>query len=399
MKRGSVDKVNREHLEEELNEIVHSKTIFAFDDAGVSDSLDVHCIYWVDAVYHVDTVQQVFEANVVVRYRWKLTKDQAVRYSKSPGTFKLDKYKDIHPRFKIPNLKELSEWKEYPKKFEESNGSGEVYCETSFRVVGTFMEKMELESFPFDLQDLTITLVCNVPTSIYTLVPDSREKEIGIMREKFLTMSEWSVETLSVEFTQTNASESRSRSEKSVMRIFVKIRRKWRAYFWRVIFIMAIINFCSLYVFCIGIDEPGDRGGHIFTIMLTAVAFQFVIQSELPKLPYLTFLDYYILSAYAFIGGVAVENFYLSFENNEDADLDRRIFWIDLVVWAVLHILFVLYARYCISCENSKLRSLPIERRSNIVWKVPNTPSNLVNKAYWGRASEIGFADTGEEVE
>jgi len=255
------------------------------------------------------------------------------------------------------------------------------------------MEKMELESFPFDIQDLTVTLVCNYPTSVYVLAPDPDENDIGIMREKFLTMVEWSVETLSVQFTKTEKSESRSRTEKSVMRIFLKIRRKWRAYFWRVIFIMSIINFCSLYVFCIGIDEPGDRGGHIFTIMLTAVAFQFVIQSELPKLPYLTFLDYYILSSYAFIGAVAIENFIMAFDKNDDEDKDRNIFWIDLIVWIVLHVLFIAYARYCIYIENGKLSRLPIEERSNVVWKVKNDGRKEKMSAYWGRNSvtEINY--------
>lgn len=51
------------------------------------------------------------------------------------------------------------------------------------------MEKMELESFPFDIQDLTVTLVCNYPTSVYVLAPDPDENDIGIMREKLKYLS------------------------------------------------------------------------------------------------------------------------------------------------------------------------------------------------------------------
>lgn len=388
-------KMNQKEMEE-LNELTHAKAYSPACGEVLSEPEEVDCMFYIDAIYHVDTVHQVFDANVVVRYRWRLTESQAERYLASPDTFKICKYQDLHPRFKIPNLKELQEWKDYPKKFKTTT-SNEVYCESSFRVVGTFMEKMELESFPFDIQDITITLVCNVPTNYYILTPNKKESDIGIMREKFLTMSEWSVETLSVQFTHTQKSESRSRTEKSVMRIFVKVRRKWIAYFWRVIIIMAIINFCSLFVFCIDISEPGDRGGHIFTIMLTAVAFQFVVQTELPKLPYLTYLDYYVLSSYAFIGAIAVENFIMAFNSNEDEDLDRQIFWIDLLAWIVIQVLFCIFARYCIMKENRKLTTLPIEDRSNIVWKTLNKEEYCRNSAYWGIREVI--ADEEEKKE
>ena len=47
-------------------------------------------------------------------------------------------------------------------------------------------------------------------------------------------------------------------------------------------------------------DLP-DRYGFGVTLLLTAVAFQFVVSTELPKLPYLTLLDEYIVLSFCFL--------------------------------------------------------------------------------------------------
>lgn len=349
----------------------------------------VACVFWVDAISCVDTVAQTFNANIVVRYRWHLLPHQVAKYKEDPKSYDIDKYatKEFYPRFKIPNLKVLDDWKDYPKKFKVLD-ENTVRCESSFRVVGTFMEKMELESFPFDVQDITVAVVCAYPIHIYKFVPG--ETPIGTMREKFLTMAEWDVTSLGCEFSKTDKKESRSRTEKSIMKIFVKVKRRWSSYMWRMMFIMAIINFCTLYTFCIEVDSPGDRGGHIFTILLTAVAFQFIVQTELPKLSYLTYLDHYVLVSYGFIGTVAVQCFVLAYQENDDKDLDRRIFWIDFIIWLVLHIFFTGYARYCITTENKKLRRSPRTSKDNsVVWNVGTDESSHIDDAYWGKHMDI----------
>ena len=49
------------------------------------------------------------------------------------------------------------------------------------------------------------------------------------------------------------------------------------------------------------VDDLSDRFGLTVTLLLTAVAFQFVVSSELPQLPYLTLLDEYIIMSFIFL--------------------------------------------------------------------------------------------------
>ena len=49
------------------------------------------------------------------------------------------------------------------------------------------------------------------------------------------------------------------------------------------------------------VDGLSDRFGYLVTLLLTAVAFQFVISTEMPNVPYLTILDSYIIASFCFL--------------------------------------------------------------------------------------------------
>ena len=49
------------------------------------------------------------------------------------------------------------------------------------------------------------------------------------------------------------------------------------------------------------VDDLTDRFGFVVTLLLTSVALQFVVSTELPKLPYLTLLDEYVVLGFTFL--------------------------------------------------------------------------------------------------
>ena len=81
---------------------------------------------------------------------------------------------------------------------------------------------------------------------------------------------------------------------------------------------------CSLSVFTLDKDEDlADRYGVLLTLLLAAVAFQYIINSELPKLPYLTLLDIYVLFSFAFVFFVIVCVFLgWTFEVDQEVDME-----------------------------------------------------------------------------
>lgn len=54
-------------------------------------------------------------------------------------------------------------------------------------------------------------------------------------------------------------------------------------------------------------DDTGTRLSTATTLFLTVIAFQFVVSSLLPKLPYLTITDYYVLFCLAFVSAILGE--------------------------------------------------------------------------------------------
>ena len=72
--------------------------------------------------------------------------------------------------------------------------------------------------------------------------------------------------------------------------------------------IICMIGTLSLPSFLIPIYNLADRSSINLTLLLTVVAFKLLLSDNLPKVSYFTFLDTYVLCAFAFIFFIAVAN-------------------------------------------------------------------------------------------
>ena len=78
----------------------------------------------------------------------------------------------------------------------------------------------------------------------------------------------------------------------------------------------------GLTVFGIGTNDLGARSQVSLTLLLTAVAYKFVIQETLPKVSYATMLDLYINFCFAFLFCINLANGIVSiipFDQTADA--------------------------------------------------------------------------------
>merc|ERR1719273_413039 len=134
----------------------------------------------------------------------------------------------------------------------------------------------------------------------------------------------------------------------------MKVARKWSIYFWRIGIFTMILSACSLSVFTLDKSEDlADRYNMLLTLLLAAVAFQYIINAELPKLPYLTLMDIYVLFSFSFVFlviiCVSVSGFFEvlhvpmvgSFSLD---DADQAFFYVMAGVFVVFHIWFVVKA-------------------------------------------------------
>jgi len=96
--------------------------------------------------------------------------------------------------------------------------------------------------------------------------------------------------------------------------------------------------------FFVPIDDAADRLSVSLTALLTAVAFQFNVASELPDAGYNTAIDIYIFLAFLTLFLVILENMFMSISALEDWDLyhytDSFLGFFMFGLWAIYNIYF-----------------------------------------------------------
>jgi len=118
---------------------------------------------------------------------------------------------------------------------------------------------------------------------------------------------------------------------------------------------MACLSFLSLTAYSVNVNSNiGTRLNLLITLVLTAVAFSYVVFDNLPKVPYQTILDKYILSCYFFMVCGMIESAIVGLITHGN-HIDYAFFWISLVAAIGYHLLFVWIAINARKKEEEKL--------------------------------------------
>lgn len=160
---------------------------------------------------------------------------------------------------------------------------GETYVLWNKLYDVTCRERFEVEDFPYDNQDLQIELRLNDPLTW-------NEYDLTVHMVQFhknaIRLTEW-VQNCPQIFRNSPAHKSTT--------ISLQVLRKARYYIQNIVVIMYLLSLSGLLAFSMTIDDVSGRVGNSLTLILTAVAFKFVLQTSLPIVPYNTLLDYFIM--------------------------------------------------------------------------------------------------------
>ena len=169
-----------------------------------------------------------------------------------------------------------------------------------YNMTGTFTEKFELINFPFDVQDLQISLECTDSEEVALFVPTQIQFKgdfSGFFKLEYSALQEYTVHPPFLEYYVSN-----DFVKQGQMNIRLKLERNYGIYFWSIYLMAFCTTVATLFAFSMDpVDDLTDRIGHVVTLLLTAVAFQFVISTEMPKLPYSTLLDEYITASFTYL--------------------------------------------------------------------------------------------------
>ena len=289
-----IDRVetNTRASEEEVRHIIHK------DNEVVNVSLRIT----ISRIEDIDTVKQEFTSEFFMAAVWE-----------EPNLDRRVKVEDVNwdeewdPRISFENVVEIKSLQRKHEVLPPSEGHSRN-VQLSYRVKGRFKTVFSLRGFPFDYQTLSIAVSSKwtdavVQFSHNVMIPSA------ISCSNFPDQ-EW--ELHDYVFSEIPSTDKKSFGHFSLLKYSscefkVQIRRKYSYFLYNVVLLMFLITSLSFVSFSIESSEVGERLGVCLTLLLTAVAFNFVVSGSLPPVSYLTLLDKYVLGCLLFIFTVTID--------------------------------------------------------------------------------------------
>ncbi|KAL5021572.1 hypothetical protein ScPMuIL_000727 [Solemya velum] len=282
----------------------------------------------------IDTVTQQFEAEIFIQAKWQepALKNIAIEDLKD---FDIKNYWD--PKLTVLNCdgEPLLNRKSYKVRFAESGYQNPLIYQF-WRLKGFFRENLELEHFPVDVQDLTISISTERSIEQIHLIED--QSSLGSVNvNAFMDAQEWKIYKHVESFKDITTVEYASSTVHPILHVQCRVSRKIGYFMWNIVFIMLMIVSLAFSTFSI---EPGsaDRLAVTITLFLTAVAFKLVVKQSLPTISYLTYLDIYVLASLMFLALNAAGNSIMSYIANT-AGIDVAA---GFDVWSIVTLILVL---------------------------------------------------------
>lgn len=246
---------------------------------------------WIIDINSIDSAQQSFTADVAVVLQWK---DLRLAHSGGGIThYPLDQI--WNPRVVIGN--ESNSVNRRLADSAEVEADGTVTYRQLY--VGSFNQPLRLKSFPFDKQTFQVLLAAlRYDPAEVSFVPNQKWVDAGLKQAggiapaitlPDLTIEKWDIRT----FVYTLA----PGLENSGYAFEFTALRNVRHYILKVILPLVLIVMMSWAVFWIDPNTSNSQINIAVTSMLTLIAYRFAIDSQLPRLPYMTRLDVFILTS------------------------------------------------------------------------------------------------------
>jgi hypothetical protein len=248
---------------------------------AVTQTRDVEVGVMLLDIEEVNSVSQSFVANFYMNMRWQ---DTSLAHA-GPDSISRDINEIWHPRIQILNQQKLT--RTFPETVEILPDGEVIYRQ---RVWGSFSQPLDLVDFPFDSQRLEITLVevgFGTTDIRYKIGPSS-----GIADS--LSIPDWQI--LGWDFaTDTIQLNEALNSEAAVFSLDVK--RHYSFFVLKVIFPLILIVAMSWLVFWIDPSMAASQISVSVTAMLTMIAYRFAIGGMVPRLPFMTHMDHFVMAS------------------------------------------------------------------------------------------------------
>lgn len=294
----------------------------------------------------IDTIREEFTCELALTVKWK---EPALKGMKAED---IDWGEQWDPRIYFFNAVSTDKY-EVKKRLglkspDDDEDDPVPDAQLSIRMKGVFKTTMKLNEFPFDYQNLTIKIMSDWPRKVTEFCKDMSQKD-SVRTDTFTGEQEWELQKhVSAHQVEEEKMTSGAVNSYPLYNVVVNVKRKASYYMWNVALIMFLITPLAFTSYAVSADAPEDRLSVTLTLLLTAVAFKFVVSQSLPNTSYQTLLDYYVLWCMMFLCLVVVQNAVASLFSSdkvwEHFDLPSLCFLGGLTV--LVNIIFIIVACY-----------------------------------------------------
>jgi hypothetical protein len=277
-------------------------------------------------VNEVNNVRQSFTANLVVVMQWQ---DERLSHE-GQGPISRPMADIWYPSIQILNQQRVVAT--FPKVVEISPDGTVIYRQ---RYWGSFFQPLELDLFPFDKQRLTVTLASvGLDMQSVRLVPAATS---GISTH--LSIPDWDVTGWN--FVSSDLPMEDEGFQIQGMVFSLDVKRDTNYFKYKVILPLVLIVMMSWMVFWIDPSLVASQISVSVTAMLTMIAYRFALAGFIPKLPFLTTLDLFVLVSTLAVFMSMIEvllTAHLATTNQlkKARMIDRNARWIMPLIYAVL---------------------------------------------------------------
>src|SRR5207244_1668738 len=293
----------------------------AIERPGADDSpTRVSIGIWMVDITNIDSAQQSFTAEMALVLRWK---DPRLAHTGN-GVVRYPLEQVWHPRIAVVN-ETNSVSRKFPDLVEVEPDGRVTYRQ---RYAGAFFHPLRLLAFPFDRQTFRLQFVAvRYRANEVQFVPDQDWIDNGLKQAggiaTSITLPDWTIESWN---TKSLSYALAPGFEYSGYAFEFTASRNAQHYVWKVILPLVLIVMMSWAVFWIDPVTSNSQISIAVTSMLTLIAYRFAVDSQLPRLPYTTRLDAFILTSTLLVFFSLIEVVVTTIlENNQQTERAKKI--------------------------------------------------------------------------
>lgn len=288
-----IEKVSEKAVAEAVQKAAASEVVTSEQKAQRPDAwwepTKVYFLVFVIDIDDIDDANQNFTSNVYMRLRWK---DE--RLANPGGATRQMQLEEVwNPRILLANRQGLVS-KSLPDVVRVFADGTVIYHQ---RYTGRLSQPLRLSDFPMDKHTFTIQFVAaGYSADELEFLPDMspNEKVVGGSMAEELSLPDWKIlqqETLSLPYRPIKEINAAGFAFRFVA------KRYFAYYVWQIVLPLTVVVLMSCAAFWIRRSNVSVRITIATSSVLTIIAYRFVLASLLPRLPYMTRMDYFTVGS------------------------------------------------------------------------------------------------------